>query len=1275
MSLFKTVLIVLCFGFIASSWGEEDKSLLFYCGFDGTVEATKAAGDGHAQYTAAPEFQPGVHGEAVLIGKGKDGKEYGYTYASEKNLDWSKGTISFWMKVLDWQGDNNYFNIFFQTGAGKNLFMIYKYCAMEQLYFVRGEVATWLFAGKKIGDWRPGEWHHIVCVWNDVESRVFIDGRMFDSKKLNFPVENLLPRAPFTVGIGKPNLLKDKLMGKSLIDEFRIYDRELSLKEIQQLYLDYAAASGKKSSSLLTVGMTTPKLDGTINQYEYSFAGTGLTGTDGVFIHRKNQYFISYDEKNLYAAFSSGFNPGEKDSEHIKVFLTPENDKNFVLDLNTDGICDVKENGKPINSTGIEVRNKLSGEEWVMEMAVPFKTLGYDNVPESQSWRINIGREFTRPSEIASMGQVVGKLDDQSNFCKIVFRAAAPKICISGLFNNAERKTAVNVSAIPYIPDTEIEALFISDSTNMYGMRNAKHKLFTQGKGSTFDYSGKKMDEFALYSISIDEKTQGKSIPLFYNTFIEERPIPMRTLFFYTLLDRKALSVFGKKNEDGEIQVRFLKDDKTEIFRARQKIPDNCRLFNTLFDLDFSKITPETYTVKIDYVSPSGKETETYSQAYRVPPVNDPLIQPYVDPEAEKVPVPWSPLNISDSSVGTWGRLYDFSNGILFSSLQSQNKELLTAPASICLDGTELKPVNPVETRKISGNDVVAEYEKKADLGKLRTESRLKVHFDGYCEVSMKIIPPASGLTVQKLSLDIPFRNEMIKLVNDGITPGNAKSKSGAVGDKWFQTLTPLPALWLGDYKVGFNFTAENLENWHYRNPDRNVEIIRQGGRAILRFNLIDYQLKLNEPITYKFGFTVTPAKPLNHKILRSRLHIDWQMWSVIWNYFASPDYDNFNKQQLANDCSHGWEVFLYMAHNFASPFMPEWGYYEQQWRQIRPPRTYGVWTGAHDGYCEGCLNCEGYRNFRLNLWKEFFTKAKKPLHEKAINYYFDAPWETSCRNKFHGCSQWQDSLGRKYDHLLVNRFRETALNVYRMIKRTGPDAKVSYHAEWPRLAPVHNFTDVTAAGEGPEHEVANRGSYFDLFTPESFCAFLSPYICGNKTSFMPQLIRGLWISRPEKMANFDINDPKNRLAVLHYMGYAVVHDVDIWGNEKEITELNKILWASQDKIGWDEKIKFHPYWEQDAVKVDSPSSSRIMASAYTRNGNLMLAILNDTAKDERVKITLDLKKLEVAGGLAGADSWNPECKYTLSSEWEDNVPARGFRLIVFSRNEPSAGK
>ena len=108
------------------------------------------------------------------------------------------------------------------------------------------------------------------------------------------------------------------------------------------------------------------------------------------------------------------------------------------------------------------------------------------------------------------------------------------------------------------------------------------------------------------------------------------------------------------------------------------------------------------------------------------------------------------------------------------------------------------------------------------------------------------------------------------------------------------------------------------------------------------------------------------------------------------------------------------------------------------------------------------------------------------------------------------------------------------------------------------------------------------------------------------------------------------------------------------------------LWWKAQDELGWNEKTVFHPYYaDAPALKV-YPVSERIVASAYTNSGRLMLVVLNDTDKRQEIKIDLDLKKLKVKSGLTGHDAFEPALKWILNKTWKAVVPPRGVRLIVF---------
>ena len=67
----------------------------------------------------------------------------------------------------------------------------------------------------------------------------------------------------------------------------------------------------------------------------------------------------------------------------------------------------------------------------------------------------------------------------------------------------------------------------------------------------------------------------------------------------------------------------------------------------------------------------------------------------------------------------------------------------------------------------------------------------------------------------------------------------------------------------------------------------------------------------------------------------------------------------------------------------------------------------------------------------------------------------------------------------------------------------------------------------------------------------------------------------------------------------------------------------------------------------------------------------MLLAVLNDTDQEQNIKLELDLKKLGMSASSQGQDVWQTNKNYVLSQTWEDIVPARGFRMILWEVKEP----
>ena len=1180
----KIIAILSGISFIAAVTGTEP---IFYCNFDDTLEPVKAMGSKTPQQEAPAVFRTGLKGKALLIGLDEQNIRRGVAYSHEKNLNWTQGTISFWLKPVNWNGtDTGFFAPFFSTWAGKNNFYIYKYSVGETFYFMRGELGFWLFSLYRLGEWKAGEWHHVVCAWDPVQLVMYIDGQLATERRIMFPLKDMMPRQDFIIGENQRTLKRKNTGRMSLIDEFKIFDRILSREEIDALYRQ------DKPAGLLPKGLVT------VPYGKNAFTGSGFTDmkTDEYAI-RQNSYTLSFDDRNLYVKL-------QEPVSGARAELTDPAGKKHVFEL---------KNGK--------------GE-------IALAPLGLK--PGAEGWIINL---------------ISGDADLRGGL-RLRLDKEMPSMSFRPPYDLSRNVLDLNVSPAP-----GFKMIFDRDTAFKYGFSRKSIAL-----DKPYSFMQKNIADWTRVCLLFEKNGRD----YFRTDLTVRKKQPAAVKFMYTKIKERQLLVAFQGKTDGWAVADFCDPSgKTVIRSEKVKMPDDAMTFyDLLFPMD---LKPGNYLIKISHLSKNGQKTFLWDQELRVPPENDPLIAPYVDPDKDKLPPGgWTPVAADKDSVKIWGRTLKLDRGLLFSSLLTQGKELLAGPDVLRLDGKKLEPVS-TSVKKIGRTDLEAVFEKTVDYGEIKADSRIRITFDGYARITLKLIPK-KPLQVRELSYELPMRNERLKLVRDSASESKI---AGIAREAFTVSLLPIPAIWFGDYYTGINFTAENLVNWHFRNPTRHVEMKRNEKSADVRFLLVSAPLTLKTPREFNFGLTVTPVKPLNRKLLRQREKKDWQTFHP-WRHFAYLDPDNLRTDPPYHGMDNFYSqhrmfptLFLYTAYNFTGPFAPFWTWYEENWRQVKHNRNYGTWTGGKpDAYCEGCINGADFRNYKLNMTHRFLNRKNNPmLIQGTRNFYYDAPWEESCYNEKHGCKLWRDSMGQARTHILIDVFREKALNILRMAKRFDPGFLLYYHSEWAKIQPCQSLHDAMCGGEGQENLVAAQGGYYDILTPAAFNAAFSPYIYSAKMVLIPQLARGLQLNYPAKYRTWNVKNPVWRKAILHYIGLAAVHDVDLMDRR---TELNFLWWKAQDELGWNEKTEFHPYYADDPALKITPVSERIVASAYTNSGRLMLAVLNDTDQEQDISIRLDLKKLQVAPGLKGHDAFAPGSNWTLSDEWKGKVGPRGFRLIVF---------
>ena len=1237
--------------------------------FDGSLDAVSSKATIWGK--SAPEqavYEDGLDGHAVRVGRGQAPRSVFFPVKHLLNPD--SGTILFWVNPTDWHGPDPDFHVLMRLSSGGEAFMIYKYYDSDNLLFLVGPSSRYCSVKQPIRDWTPGKWHLIACTWSRDEIAMWVDGKLAGSNRLDAPIQ-FGKASEFSVGPGD----WQKSTGSSLIDELRIFDHVLSPSELREEYLRLAGRAGARDGAgLVTVARCSPAVDGVVGEDEYSFLGTGFHTPEGLLSETQFFYSLGYDEHQLYIAVHGPQN-GKIEP---RLLVAGEDGQSRELRFEPQS---EPENTKPNPGQGAGAKWKSQSDagQWLFEAAIPFPAIGFPQPPTH--FRMTLGLVFG--GQTVSSAPVVGRLDDLSHFSEIRLRPEAATLKMKGLVDRKEMATAFDLRATGG-PGMSVEGgLVIREIGLAYGNTSRPVRLLAGGKSTPYFPSEKrKITSRTSIGISLTETgPDGGRVPFFKGEFVVDSQEPLRVHHLNTLHDDPVrLNVVAERSQRsrGQMEVRLVDAGGKTVFSAATALPENETFFSRQFPLNLKTISPGDYLAEVHFLpEQQAAAVRVSQQEYRVPDLNGPMYAPYRDPDADKVPAPWTPLVATPREALVWGRKYRFDQGFLLSGIESQGQQILAAPIRLSVNGKQLEPNGPPALEMVGSSPLAAEWKTRSDFGSFVVDAAITIHFDGLCEIRMTLSPSGAGSApeINTLSLDFPLRADAATLVRDSFI--HFGTKSGAVGAHWSQTLAQEgghPMLWVGNERIGLNWAAQDLAHWHYRNASKNVEIQRSGGETALRFHLVDTPLRLDAPREIAFQMMATPSRPLDPALRGFRADKEYSGWVQPWNYFNYFD-GGVSQGGIASDLKGLDQGLLYMSHSFFSPFAPEWPYWEQLWITNEPIGRYTgspFWPDWHrkfGAYSKASLAVDSFRHFHLNQMSRFFRTT--PVHPKVWHYYFDDPHPIAGNNPhLPPGSMWSNLAGQKFPRLVLPEIREVMLNTRRMIHRANPESLISSHTGFLRFLSAQHFADLLVIGEGPEADVATRGGYDDILTPELFRATYLSQPLGMKVVFINQLHRALVLNNPSAAANYDIRDPATRRALLHLIGYLLTHDVDAtWPGLDHYRRIIETLWDTQDALGWNESTSFFPYWDPDSgVAVLSPESPRILASAYSNDGKLLLAVLNDTAERQTVSVGLDLGKLRAKAGMEGQDVYEPEKHVSLADQVKFEIPARGLRLILFRK-------
>lgn len=219
----------------------------FYAPYDGSFDAAQAAGSGKATVEGSLQFVEGIRGQGILVGAPKTGLKY----AADRHFNLDAGSVSIWVKPIDWADSDSAMRFFFgineapaQTQAdggtflwlyhffgSSNYFLAWDSRGYPRLASMNPKVCPSAFA--------PGKWTHLVGTWNGDELRMYINGQFQNSSRMT--TGRVLRSVGEFFTVGDPNRANK---ADTVLDELRLFNRALTAPEVAALHefrLDAAA--------------------------------------------------------------------------------------------------------------------------------------------------------------------------------------------------------------------------------------------------------------------------------------------------------------------------------------------------------------------------------------------------------------------------------------------------------------------------------------------------------------------------------------------------------------------------------------------------------------------------------------------------------------------------------------------------------------------------------------------------------------------------------------------------------------------------------------------------------------------------------------------------------------------------------------------------------------------------------------------------------------------------------------------------------------------------
>jgi hypothetical protein len=223
------------------AWADPPQ-LTLHVPFNGDV-ASEVRGEHVPKVQGKPQYQPGVSGEAVIVGGATR-----ILYDTHNVFNPRQGTLMLWASPLDWDATTQHFQFIATVTSSHEKhtdLLLYKVFDKPNLTFLARSLGQQQrLLNQSILTWQPNQWHHLAITWDTDQFRLYIDGELAaDGPAIDLPDDKW---AYLTLGATYPTWA---YVGaeRTAIDELRVYDGALDAGAIQSTYAQQRAQNAKLS--------------------------------------------------------------------------------------------------------------------------------------------------------------------------------------------------------------------------------------------------------------------------------------------------------------------------------------------------------------------------------------------------------------------------------------------------------------------------------------------------------------------------------------------------------------------------------------------------------------------------------------------------------------------------------------------------------------------------------------------------------------------------------------------------------------------------------------------------------------------------------------------------------------------------------------------------------------------------------------------------------------------------------------------------------------------